>query len=69
MKTAPVDSSTIKAIGYDPDRRELHVDFHKTGRYVYSNVPPEKYQALMSADSIGKHLHENIKGRHQHSKA
>lgn len=68
MKHTPVESSSIKSVGYDPDRKELEVDFHGTGRYIYHNVPPQTYERLMAADSIGKHLHKNIKGIHRHSK-
>ena len=69
MKMSPVESSSVSAIGYDKATQELHVDFHGSGRYVYHNVPPEKYQAVMSGESIGKALHQHIKGQFPHRKA
>lgn len=69
MKMTPVQSSSVSAVGYNEEAQELHVDFHGTGQYVYQNVPPEKYKAMMQAGSIGGHLHQHIKGVHQHRKA
>lgn len=65
----PVSSSTIRTVGYDPDKQELHVDFHHSGRYVYHNVTQEIHDAFMNADSHGKFLHQNIRGKHTHRKA
>jgi hypothetical protein len=65
---APVQSSSIRSIGYSPESRELHVNFHDTGTYVYHGVTPEKYEALMMASSKGSFLHHNIKGQHEHKK-
>lgn len=65
----PIESKTIKSVGYDSHNQEMHVTFHNSGTYVYSDVPPEKHQALMNADSHGNHLHHNIKGAHAHRRA
>lgn len=72
----PVKSSQIHAIGYEPETRELHVQFHRHGyddaggktktpghTYAYSDVPPEAHTALMEAESKGKHFGEHIKGK------
>jgi len=60
----PVESSSIKHIGYDPETKELHVTFHDTGKYVYHNVPQETYDGLMASSSKGKFLHHNVKKQH-----
>jgi hypothetical protein len=65
MKT--VTSAIVHRIGYDEAKQELHVDFHRTGGYVYHGVPPEKGQAALEAPSTGSHLKEHIIGRHRHS--
>lgn len=65
----PVQSSTIKSIGYDKNNKELHVDFHKSGKYIYSNVQPQTYQAFMDSDSKGKFVGQYVKGYHPHKKA
>ena len=64
----PVESSTISTVGYDEANKEMHVTFHNTGTYVYSNVPPEAHRALMESDSPGTHHHHNIRGLHPHRK-
>lgn len=65
---APVQSSSIRSIGYNTETGDLHVNFHDTGSYVYHNVPPEKYEALMMASSKGSFLHTQFKGAHEYTK-
>ncbi len=58
-----VDSSNVESIGYDPDTRELHVSFLKTGRtYVYYNVDEWVFDEFIQTDSKGSYLGNNIKG-------
>jgi hypothetical protein len=60
-----VDSSNIEAIGYDPESRELHVRFLKSGEtYVYYEVEEWEFEEFKRADSKGVHLNSNIKPRH-----
>jgi len=66
-----VKSSLLSAIGYDADKKTLAVKF-KTGiEYHYSNVEPDAFKALKSAESVGKHFgkyfREN-KEKHPHKK-
>lgn len=68
MKHAPVQSSTISTVGYDPDKQQLHVTYNTGGTYVYHDIPPETHQAMMMSSSKGKFLHTNVKGRHRHTK-
>lgn len=64
----PVESSTIKALGYNAENLELHVQF-KSGHYhVYRGVSPAQYTAFKTAESLGKHFHERIKGRFESEK-
>ena len=62
-----VFSSHVERIGYDPDTQELHVHFRGSANtpdrmVIYSNVPPSKGNAVLSAPSIGTALHFNIRG-------
>lgn len=41
--------------------RELTIEFRKGGMYVYSDVPPEAFEALVAAPSKGKHFLANIR--------
>ena len=54
-----VNSSNVVAVGYD--KQKLYVEYRR-GTYVYKDVPKEKYDALLKAESKGKYLCVNIKG-------
>lgn len=60
IKMYPVISSNIVAIGYDEKSRLLRVMFKGGANYLYSNVEPEMYNAIVSAESVGKSLTENV---------
>ena len=68
MERTPVSSSNISAIGYDPDSEVLEIEFTNGAVYSYSGVPLGEYESFMSADSKGKYLHANIKGRYSYIK-
>lgn len=59
----PVESSVIEAIGYDPDRRELHIRFVDTGLYVYLDVDRATFDRLCAAASKGSHFNRAVKPR------
>jgi hypothetical protein len=56
-----VDSTNIEAIGYDAANSELHLQFLKTGLYVYRDVPQAIFDELMASDSKGSYFNRNIK--------
>lgn len=68
MLLSPVQSSNVKAIGYDPITSQLRVEFNNGGVYNYEDVPAETYRGLMASHSKGAFLAANIKGKHAHSK-
>ena len=53
----------MKAIGYNPESKTLKIVFKNESAYSYSKVPSEVFQSLMSAESKGKFIHKNIKGK------
>ncbi len=59
----PVESSQVKAIGYDPKTKTLACQFaHGLGSiYHYPNVEPETHAAFIGAESIGKFFGKHIK--------
>lgn len=63
-----VDSSNVEAIGYDSDSQELHVQFLKSGTYVYYDVEEWVFQEFMQADSKGRYINNNIKNHYQYGK-
>ena len=58
----PVDSTAVDAIGYDKNKHELYVLFRGSQKaYTYFDVPPEEYEDLKTADSVGNYVNLNIK--------
>lgn len=61
-----VISSNIKAIGYD--NNDLFVEFKNNTLYKYSNVPQKIFENFRSAESKGKFLNKEIKGKYSYHK-
>jgi hypothetical protein len=61
MNRAPVSSSNLASVGYDPTTRTLEVEFHNGSIYQYFDVPAFIYSGLMSASSHGSYLDQYIK--------
>lgn len=59
----PVESSQVKAIGYDEQTRTLAVTFNYGAGaiYHYPDVAPETFEAFRTAESIGIFFGKNIK--------
>lgn len=69
MQRTPVASSQISSIGYDSNKRVLEIEFrHKGAVYTYSGVSQEAADALLHADSVGKHFNRFIKDRYDFTK-
>lgn len=64
MEMQEVKSSTIAHVGYDDETKVLTVRFRSGGVYVYADVSTEAHQALMSAESVGKHFQANIRDKY-----
>ncbi len=55
----PVQSSAIKAVGYDPQTHHLFIDFVASKHtYTYCNVPMDLYEGMMAAKSKGGYYHQ-----------
>lgn len=67
MERKPVNSSTVVSVGYDRETQTLEVEF-KSGVYQYFQVPPERHNALVSSESIGRHFGEHIRGKYRFAK-
>ena len=61
MNRTPVDSSNLKSVGYDSQRKVLEIEFHSGGIYQYFGVPLAVYNGLMQASSHGEYHAEYIK--------
>lgn len=61
MQRVPVESSNVRAVGYDPATKVLEVEFTSGSAYAYDDVPAEVHEALMAAGSVGRYFNTNIK--------
>lgn len=61
MEMKKVTSSQIAAIGYDVGGKKLRIEFVKGTVYEYENVPKEKFDELIEAESVGKVFSAEIK--------
>lgn len=61
MTRTPVQSSNLKAIGYDPATKVLEVEFHSGAVFHYNNVPSDHHQKLVGSRSPGAYFHTHIK--------
>jgi hypothetical protein len=59
MKMTEVESSNIKALGFEDGIME--VEFVKGGKYRYKNVPAEVFRAVRGAASVGRAFHRLIR--------
>ena len=62
----PVESSSIDAVGYDPDSHRLYVRFRSGRTYVYYDVVKRVFDDLLAADSKGRFLNAEIKGAYDY---
>lgn len=60
-----VQSSNIISIGHDGTN--LYVNY-KSGTYKYENVDKSVYESLISSESKGRFMNENIKGKYNYSR-
>ena len=68
MTRQAIKSSMLKSVGYDPQKKELEVEFKDGSVYSYKNVPPSKAAGFLSAPSIGQYMQAHIIGNHPHTK-
>ena len=61
MRRVAVSSSSLRAVGYDPDSQTLEIEFQSGNVYQYFGVPQEVHDDLMAADSLGTYFSASIK--------
>jgi len=59
-----VESSAVDRVEYDEASNTLHIWYSGGDRYSYADVPREKYEALLAAESIGAFVNAEIKPHH-----
>ena len=68
MRRRPVSSSAISSVGYNPKEEVLELEFSGGGVYDYYGVPRKVYAALMSAESKGRFVSQQIRGQYPSEK-
>jgi KTSC domain len=63
MKTIAVDSTTLRTVGYDAERKLLQIEFQNRSIYQYFEVPATLYEELMQASSKGAYFNRSIRPR------
>jgi hypothetical protein len=68
MHKAPVQSKSIKSIGYDAQTSTLEIEFHNGNVYQYFDVPQAVHVEMMQAASLGQFFIGQIKGNYRYAK-
>ncbi len=59
-----VESTMANAVGYDPDREVLQIEFKNGSVYQYEHVEEETWEEMISSNSTGKFFNREIKGNY-----
>lgn len=68
MRRKRVSSSALSSVGYDEVSATLELEFKSGSVYDYHGVPPDVFRELMDAESKGRFVTSNIKGRYPASR-
>jgi len=60
MERTALPSTTLAALGYDPESLVLEVEFRSGAIYRYHLVPSPVYRDLLAADSKGRFFNRFI---------
>jgi hypothetical protein len=60
MQTQKVESTMLKAVGYDGERKLLEIIFKDGEAVQYFGVPKRSYTRLMSASSKGRYVRDAV---------
>lgn len=61
-----IDSSAITSLAWDPDYDILYVYFPTGSSWIYHSVDYDKYNALITAISVGSFFNTQIRNNSQH---
>jgi len=61
MKRENVESSVLKSVGYDKDKKVLEIELVNNAIYEYYKVPVSEYTNLMKSSSLGEYYNKRIK--------
>ena len=68
MKRKPLNSSSLKAAGYDPEKKLLEVEFLNGSVYQYRDVSPLITLEFFNAPSHGLYYNKHIKNHFEYTR-
>ena len=60
MNWVRVKSKMLAAVAYNPEWHHLYLEFRSGDIYCYRDVPGERYEELLAADSKGQYCRHRI---------
>lgn len=61
MTREHVESSVLKSVGYDKNKKVLETELMNDTIYEYYKVPVSEYTNLMNSSSLGEYYNKHIK--------
>ena len=61
MERVPLQSTTLASAAYHPALRRLEIEFRTGKRYLYFQVPPQRYHQLLIAESKGAYFNRHFR--------
>ena len=61
-----VYSSTVAKVGYDEKTNEMHVVWQTGKHSIYSGVSHDEFDSISTDFSVGKAIHQRLKGKYDH---
>ncbi|MGL5550599.1 MAG: KTSC domain-containing protein [Culicoidibacterales bacterium] len=61
MELIQVNSTNLKAVGYDQESKVMVVQFQNQSVYHYYQIPHEVHRGLLQAESKGRYLNIHVK--------
>ena len=55
-------STALARASYNPETRQLDVQFTSGRTYIHEDVPPDVFEGLIAAQSAGSYYSQNIRG-------
>jgi hypothetical protein len=65
IRREPVASSNVASVGYSRHLRALEIEFTRGAIYRFLDVPSTVYRGLIAAESKGRFIAENIRGKYR----
>jgi hypothetical protein len=65
MKREPVESTTMRSVGYETSDKILEIEFQSGMVYQYLDVPRKVYEDLIGAESKGQYFNGEIRDAYE----